>query len=308
MGGDYKILIIMNLGNNEIYECYLGAAAITEAYLGDVLVFSNGPFEGLKASPKTVNFNAVSLTSSIKVKSSEAWTMTLPSWISADTLTGDTGETIVSLTATTQASATADTISIVSANYNATVTVNFSMFNTLSYIYARNHSAYIPANHIDTGVANVSTATTIEIEYYGLGGNSDRMVGYQQGDAGCTTDSADFRVFGYQNGTFDYMNQRYYTGSINSGYHHLEIGNCYCKDVENDAMLAQGTVESYVPSGGAHILVDISYIKVKSVKIKDGNTVLFDGVAAEFNGNYGLYDMVSNQLFYNADVTMDYDV
>lgn len=297
----------MNLGNNEILECYVGTDAIIEGYLGTELVFSSGPFQGLKITPNRVAFTDVSLTASVKIKSSEAWTMTLPSWVSADATTGDTGETIVALTATAQTAATTDTISVTTANYSASATASFNFYEQVSYIYATDHSNYVQANHIDTGIEHTASTMTAEIEYYGLDGNSDRMVGYQEGDSGCISDNNDFRVFGYMNGTFDYMTYRQGLGSINQGYQHLTIGDCYCYDNQTNQYLCQGTTVGSVPSPNCHILVDVSLIKVKSVKIMGGNTVLFDGVAAKLGNDIGIFDRVSGQLKYNSNVPMSYD-
>ena len=296
------------LGTDEISEMFLGLDGILEAYFGDVLVFSSGPFQGLKIIPSSISFTDASLTASVKVKSSEAWTMTIPSWISASVLTGDTGETIVALTATAQTATTTDTISVTTANYSGSVTASFSVYEQVSYIYATDHSNYVQTDHIDTGIEHTASTMTVEIEYYGLGDNSDRMVGYQDGDTGCSSDDNDFRVFGYMNGTFDYMNYRSGFGSsYNSGYHHCTIGDCFCYDNELEAYKCQGTTVGSVPSPNCHILVDVSLIKVKSVKIKDGNTVLFDGVAAKLGNDIGIFDRVSNTLIYNSNVPMSYD-
>ena len=119
----------MNLGDNEILECYIGDSAIDEAYLGEELVFSSGPFVGLRISPKTIGFSPITLTKTIKVKASEAWSMTLPAWVSASQTTGDTGDTIITLTTTAQAAATADTITVTSANFSASANVSY----TISY-------------------------------------------------------------------------------------------------------------------------------------------------------------------------------
>lgn len=105
---------------------YLGDDSISEAYLGEDLVFSTGPFEGLKVTPKSLSFNSFNAsTANIKIKSSEAWSMTVPAWITASTLTGDTGETIVSLTATTQTATTTGSIVVASANYSASASCFF---------------------------------------------------------------------------------------------------------------------------------------------------------------------------------------
>ena len=294
------------LGADEINEIYLGADAITEAYLGDVLVFSSGPFVGLKITPSTISFNSASLTGEVKVKSSEAWTMTLPSWLTASVITGGTGETIVTLTASAQ-TATGGTISVTSANYSASTSAVYYPVVFMDYIYEANSAGYQQAHHLDTGIAHTASTMNVEIEYFGLGGNSDRMVGYQQGDAGCTSDSTDFRVFGFSTGTFDYMTYRYSFGNIHQGYQHLTIGDCYCYDNQTGQYLCQGSAVGAVPSPNCHILVDVSLIKVKSVKIKDGNNVLFDGVAAELGGIYGLFDRVGGQLITNYGISMTGD-
>ncbi len=299
--------IPMFLGSDEVSGMFLGADELQEMYLGTDLVYQSGPFVGLKVTPSSISFNIASLTGGVKVKSSEAWSMTLPSWISASVLTGDTGETIVSLTATTQTAATTDTISVTTANYSGSVTASFNIYEQVSYIYATDHSNYVQTNHIDTGIEHTASTMTAEIEYYGLDGNSDRMVGYQDGDTGCSGDDYDFRVFGYMNGTFDYMSYRYSFGGINQGYQHLTIGDCYCYNNQTSQYLCQGSAVGSVPSPNCHILVDVSLIKVKSVKIMDGNTVLFDGVAAKLGNDIGLYDRVSGQLKYNSNVPMSYD-
>lgn len=295
------------LGYNEVTEVYLGDNAINEAYLGDILVFSTGPFVGLKVTPKTVNFAAATLSATIRIKSSEAWSMTLPAWISASQTTGDTGTTSVTLTATPQTGDTADTITVSTANFSASATANYMIYEQLSYVYATSHSSYVQANHIDTGIAHTASTMTVEIEYYGLGGNCDRMVGYSQGDDGCTSDSNDFRLFGFSNGTYDYLSNRQSTGTINTGYRHLTIGDCFCYDNAEERYRAQRTAFETVPSPNCHILVDVSYIKVKSVKIMNGNTLLFDGVAAKVGNDIGIFDRVSGQLKYNSNVPMSYD-
>lgn len=297
----------MVLGNDEILECYIGSDPITEAYLGEDLVFSSGPFEGLKAIPSSIAFNSGALTKTVKVKSSESWSITsLPSWLTVSTLTGDTGETIVSLTASTQ-TVTADTITIESANYSASVDAAYKSYTVMDYIYELGSGQYQQTHRLDTGIAHTASTMTVQIEYYGLGGNSDRMAGYQEGDPGCTSDSYDFRVFGYNNGTFDYMSYRYSYGSKVNGYQNITFGDCYAYDNVNQAYLCQGSAYGQVPSPNCHIYVDVSWIRVKSVKIMDGNNLLFDGVAAELGGEYGLFDRVSDQLITNSNIQITGD-
>lgn len=104
---------------------YLGEEAVNTIYLGEDVVYSSGPFVGLKASPKTLALNNLNPTANITIRSSENWTITDDSggWLSYSTTTGVTGKTVVSVTAsTTQAERTA-TITVTSANYSATIGV-----------------------------------------------------------------------------------------------------------------------------------------------------------------------------------------
>ena len=296
------------LGGDEVTEVFLGGDAVSEAYLGLDLVFASGPFVGMKVSPQHINFSDYSLTGQIKIKSSETWSITAPAWISCSTSTGDTGETVVTLTATSQTAFTSGSVVVTSANYSASVNVAFNVVEFVDYIYQANPTNYVQANRIDTEVPHTSTAMTVEIEYYGMGGNSDRMAGYQQNDPGCTSDSQDFRIFGLSNGSLDYMTSRKSTSeAINSGYQDITFGDNYVINNVNGTTILTASTVGAVPSPNCHIYVDVSWIKVKRVIIRDGNTVLFDGHAAILGDTIGLYDTVSNTMKYNADLTMAYD-
>lgn len=122
------------LGGNEVTELYLGETAIAEAYLGENLVYSSGPFTGLKLTPSSLSFTSGSLSKTLKVKASESWTMTVPEWITASSLTGDTGTTEIILTTTAQQAATAGTISVTSANYSASASCAYSTIRFVEYL------------------------------------------------------------------------------------------------------------------------------------------------------------------------------
>ena len=118
----------MYLGEDTIYEFYLGGDPISEMYLGEVLVYSSGPFVGLKTSPKRVGFTKNDLSATLKIKSSESWSLTAPAWVTASPTTGDTGETVVTLTTTVQTADTSSTISIVSSSFSASVEVSYKNY------------------------------------------------------------------------------------------------------------------------------------------------------------------------------------
>lgn len=125
----------MNLGNDEILECFIGADPIIEAYLGEDLVFSTGPFAGLKLTPKNIELKSaktsVGSTFSIFVKSSEDWTLTTDSdWFSLSPTTGlgTSEKTEVTLTVTSIPTAeTLSTISATTANFSASTSVLFKL-------------------------------------------------------------------------------------------------------------------------------------------------------------------------------------
>lgn len=157
MGGDFKNAKDMNLGNDEIFECYIGSDAVSEAYLGEDLVFSTGPFVGLKMFPKTMKFMDKAIntgdTFNLSVKSSEDWTLTTDAdWFTLSPTTGlGTGEkTIITLTVTSKPSAeTINTITCTSANYSAST----------STLYKIGYG--IPANEIWYATSNESRITSL---------------------------------------------------------------------------------------------------------------------------------------------------
>lgn len=116
------------LGDNQIPTAnaiYLGDVGVNTIYLGEEIVYSSGPFVGLKAAPQSLTLTNLANTANITIRSSEDWTITDDSggWLSYSTTTGTTGKTVVTVTAsTTQAERTA-TITVTSANYSATVGV-----------------------------------------------------------------------------------------------------------------------------------------------------------------------------------------
>ena len=293
------------LGSEEVQGIFLGIDEVPEMYLGTDLVYQSGPFQGIKLSPRDISFNAASLSSQLKVKSSEAWSMTLPAWISASQTTGDSGETIVTMTATTQTATTTGTVSVTTANYSASADVTYYDVELVNYVY-ENSGSYIQSHNLDTGIAHTASTMTVQLKYKARGGNSDRMVGYQDGDVGCSSDSNDFRIFGYRDGTFDYKTGRWSTGTINANgqAYDITIGDGFCLDNTNQVYRVQQTATGVVPSPNCHIYVDMSYIKVKEIIIMDGNSVLYDGKAAKLGNDYGLFDTVSGEFLTSSDFTI----
>lgn len=117
------------LGSTNVDTLYLGTSAVTAIYLGETEVYSAGPFVGLRLSPSSISFSFDSgLTQTLKVKSSEDWTLALPNdatWLSASTLSGLSGETIVTLSTTDENTGNTrnSVISATTASFSATCSV-----------------------------------------------------------------------------------------------------------------------------------------------------------------------------------------
>lgn len=303
----YSVGQPLHLGAAEITDIYLGNGAINAAYLGDVQVYSSGPFTGLKARPSTVNLDEQNSSSTITVKSSEAWTITTPEWLTASVTGGTSGTSDVVVTIGQMSATTTGSVVFNSANFSASVQVNYYEYTPMQYVYEDGLTAFNNSHRINTNVLHTSTAMTIQVEFYGYWNGSwdfsNRIVGYSPEDPECNGDDYDWRLFGYNKGAYDYGDLRVFVPSYVEGYHNLTLGDYYILNNETGTYLTGTTVGS-VPTPNCPIFVDLSYTKIKSVKIKDGNTVLFDGKAALYNGSYGLFDLVSGALFTNSDITV----
>lgn len=297
----------MNLGNDEIFECYVGTDAIIEGYLGDVLVFSSGPFEGLRVKPAELLFNPLFLTGSTTVKSSEYWEITsLPAWLSASTMSGDSGETVVVFENISQSADTADTISIESTNYQADIDVEYSE-NSIVYLEGvRSSSApfWDLSNYLDTGLyVTGDEDTKFRIKYYGAGEFSDRIVGFDAIE--CGSDDEDFRYFPEMADAADGRINGLYNLYLEDQYYDIEFGNLYVYDNLNSTMVSDvGTFNGI--NTGTTIRIDMSVNWIKEVIImRDINgtwTDIADFKAAELGGEYGLWDDIGQTWYTKQDL------
>lgn len=283
------------LGGDEVGECYIGDGAVTEAYLGEDLVFSTGPFVGLKVSPKSLNFNENNLTASIKVKASESWTMTTPAWVTASTLTGDTGETIVTLTATTQTAATSDIISIASTSFSASVSTNYYLILFGGYVdIVGPANVVLPLNPYVDYAANHYLRFEMNLDFlnrgYLLGG------GYNS------------QWFSLENGWTDaYWNLAKTTGAISNVPNTNGYNSTYILTVDNNTASDNNGKSRYIlgdfpdvsipmaPTGSATNLQAYFY----EMKVYNSPTnLLYDFVGAFDGENSCIYDKVSGNKYY----------
>ena len=123
-----------------------------------------------------------------------------------------------------------------------------------------------------------------------------------------TADNYRFRVFSYGGRKyFDCGNQR--SNAISFSYDEdvdITITNCQWYDNINQLVIYSSTLKTLPAlSTDYTFLADCSTWWLKSLEIFDeyGITV-FNGVAAEYNGDYGLWDSITGQLFTNSTITI----
>lgn len=163
---------------------------------------------------------------------------------------------------------------------------------------------------IDTGVF-AQDDCEIRVAYQGAGVDVDRIVGFsQEGSAG---DNDDFRIFYYNNGTFDWGGQRQSNiagsigGFIGNGIDYdITMGNGWVYDNLTSSYLYQGRTSTY--NHNCSIRVDVGGQKVKSLQIKNGGIVVFDAFAAldDSNNVIGLFDTVTDTMFTNSSLNLTY--
>lgn len=292
------------LGANEVGEIYLGDYSINEAYLGEELVFSSGPFQGLKIIPKSISFNSGALTRSCKVKSSEPWSMTIPSWVTASTLTGNSGETIVSLSTTAQTAATSGSIVVTTANYSASASCDYYDYQLVNYIHSQTMGR--SANKFIDTLIYPTTATSCQLK--------GQFKGYETGNALVGTytdvnfpDSQDFRIFPlhiyewYMDVAAGRLSRNIGVQTANEDFD-ISFGNLFMENNITGDRYTGATQQSQI----AHlpILVDIGIVWFAELKIWEGATLVFDGKAAKVGDDYGIYDSVGGNFLTSNDFTI----
>lgn len=185
------------------------------------------------------------------------------------------------------------------------------MINHVDYIWnTTSFPTWNKNNIIDTGIF-AQDDCEIRVAYQGAGANVDRIVGFsQESSAG---DSDDFRIFFYQNGSFDWGSQRQMNiagsigGFVGSGVDYdITMGNGWVYNNLTSSYLYQGSTSTY--NHNCSIRVDVGGQKVKSLQIKNGGIVVFDAFAALDNSNnvIGLFDTVTDTMFTNSSLNLTY--
>lgn len=183
-------------------------------------------------------------------------------------------------------------------------TTQSNTYNELAYIHNRNMASNPNWDLlIDTGIYFTQN-TSWRIKYQWKGYTNGNVVAGRYPN----NDSQDWRYFDHQAyHTYDIMGSRLEGGSLVNGVDYdITCSNNAIYDNINQTYIRQGTAQTIGSLiQGYTVGVDATSIWLKSFEVFDdnGNTV-FNGVAAEVEGVYGLWDSVSNQLVTNPSMNL----
>lgn len=296
---------LIDLGADEVETFYIGNEQVEVIYMGEEVVYQAGEFIGLKMKSNANVGTKSGSTYDLKIKSSEPWTLsvdTAVTWLNFSQLTGDTGETIVTITAT-EDNQTGDnratTITATTANYSATCEVTQIAVILVDYIHETTLTADTK-HFIDTLVMH-TTGTSFRVKGIVKYGNGDVIVGYQ------TNDSSDYRLFWTgRNPYYDINNAR--LGPYSNMAENTKV-DFYCYNYGfslNGTTLGTGQTQTSITAPET-IKVDIGSWWLQSLEIWDGETKVFDGHAAVGDNVIGLYDSITESMFTNSAYTLTYE-
>lgn len=295
-----KTIILKNIyrNGNKVPEMYRNGIKIYKMVTKPVFIVDTD----------SITFDNTGGTYTINITANDDWTMTIPNFVTASSLSGKSNDSIIISTNSVPENKLEGNIIITMGNKSHTIAVTQQgNVHYVSYIHTTSMSWNLN-NNINTGIY-ASTDTEIRVRYMGKGYNVDRIAGFAPNEG--ATDSTDFRLFYYQNGALDVMNQRK-TGLLSGGImvnntvYDFTFGNNYVYNNLTSTEIYRGTTQSTMNTG-APIRVDVGGLWLNEIEIKKGGVVVFDGKAAEDNGIIGLYDEVSGQMAYNSNLTMAYE-
>ena len=270
----------------------------------------------LSVSTNDLTFPKTGGTNTVEITSNTTWSAST----SASWLTITTAATGISVAAADYSSGQTErtaTITVTASNGDFSVSETISVtqrvanYTELAWISIDGLGWNVNA-YIETEIL-ITNGTEIRLGYSGTSstGNNDRLVGYTWQDKDiygqAISDSHDYRIFGYSNGSFDVDSAR--NGGLglnnNGEEYDITLGNYFVYDNKSERYKLNGTTQNVTTE--ATCKVDISTSRIQFVYIYENGTEVFHGVPAmDGNGNIGLWDDVSDQLFYNPDYTMDY--
>lgn len=286
----------------------IGNDEVEVIYMGEEIVYQKGDGSGISMRSKVnVGKNSGS-TYDLKITSSEPWTLsvdTAVTWLNFSQLTGDTGQTIVTITATEENQTgiyRSTTITATTANYSATCEVTQIAVIFVDYIHETTLKTNTDtADMIDTNII-ATTATTFRVKAMGKGySNYYISVGYK------TNDTEDYRLFCTSTLYFDINSERIISenwGGVYDGrYIDLTCRNYSVSSGNSQTPFMTGNTQTAITRPET-IKVDIGSWWLQSLEIWDGETKVFDGHAAVEDNVIGLYDSITESMFTNSAYTL----
>lgn len=295
-----------------------GAVLINKAYAGSSLAlvrFSEYP--KLLLSVDELSFETAGGSFEVGVLSNASWTAsTNSSWLTiASGVSSGNGAFSVTASENETGDDRETTITVVCKNIDATITSSISVlqkyvtYTPMSFIYRSGNASDNSSYSIETPIYP-AVDCEMRIVYQTRGVSCDRIVGVSWADRTDGSDSKDFRLFNFSNGTLDVNTGRW--SSLNILYsgtrdYDLTVGNAFVYDNINSRYITNNSQQTPLQASDTLIHIDVGAIKVKSLTISNGGVVVFNGVAAEYGGEYGLYDLVSKVLYTNRNLTITGD-
>lgn len=160
--------------------------------------------------------------------------------------------------------------------------------------------------YIDTGIY-ITGSPEVRLTYIGGGTFSDRIVGFDSSE--CSSDDNDFRYFPNMcdAGTeriSDLPNSLYDSG-VSFDITFGNTDSLFVYDNNNHSTIASTSTGGTIDSN-ATVRIDMSQNWIQTVQIKIDGDIVWDGVAAfdDNNGDYGMYDFVSETFFTSNNCTV----
>lgn len=294
---------------------YLETNNVKKMYYNGMEVFRRVSFTpSLSLSTNSLSFKKTGGTETVEISSNTTWSAST----SASWLTITTAATGISVTAADYSSGQTErtgTISVVcnngdfSVSSSITVTQKVQSYTEVSYIMLQN-IAWNKDYCITTPIV-MANDYKVRLKYKYLGNGTDRLFGFTWEDkdiyGNAISDSADFRALTYSNGTYDFQGQRRERIGLfvyNMEYD-LTFGNYYTYDNINQTYKMSASTQNLTTE--AYIRVDVG-CAIKELIIYDGNdNIIFDGKAGyDADNHIGLYDEISDQMYYNPSLAMTY--
>lgn len=159
---------------------------------------------------------------------------------------------------------------------------------------------------IETGLYP-TTATTFRVKGYYMGVDNGNTIVGQWKDS----DYDDYRLFWASNGNiyFDWGSEREFIpfGKSSGEFVDYTCANYNVYDNVAEDYIIEGTYQYSVPDT-YQIGFDVRSWRIQSLEIWEDQTKVFDGKAAVDGNKIGLYDTISNEMFYDSSLDMIYGV